>query len=151
MVDMRNENVSYDGFEYNWSFRRHHWRRKAGRLNAGGWVRRRRWVRLMERPPLFALEKEEETEKLAISPPDAIEKVWRRDANDWSRISQVMRECGRDARILEAWRRWLGLQGGHPNDEEKFPDEDKQCPDIVLVSTVIKDHVRHVRTCLHTF
>lgn len=45
--------VQHDGFEYNWSFRNHHWRAQVGVLSAGGWVRRRRWVRLMMRPTKF--------------------------------------------------------------------------------------------------
>lgn len=52
MIDMRTDTgeVQHDGFEYNWFFRRHHWRAQIGSFNAGGWVRRRRWVRLMVRP-----------------------------------------------------------------------------------------------------
>lgn len=42
--------VQHDGFEYNWFFRRGRWRAEVGRLSSGGWVRRRRWVRLMMRP-----------------------------------------------------------------------------------------------------
>ncbi|KAF9526470.1 hypothetical protein CPB83DRAFT_896134 [Crepidotus variabilis] len=38
-----------DGFEYNWLFRSSHWRPAPGPGGAGGWVRRRRWVRLMVR------------------------------------------------------------------------------------------------------
>ncbi|PPQ64268.1 hypothetical protein CVT24_008406 [Panaeolus cyanescens] len=51
MIDMRSDTgeVQYDGFEYNWMFRRHGWRARVGSFNAGGWVRRRRWVRLMVR------------------------------------------------------------------------------------------------------
>lgn len=44
--------TQYDGFEYNWFFRTHHWRAQTGFMSAGGWVRRRRWVRLMMRPAL---------------------------------------------------------------------------------------------------
>ncbi|KAJ3734859.1 hypothetical protein DFJ43DRAFT_1061933 [Lentinula guzmanii] len=52
MVDMRSDSgeVQHDGFEYNWMFRKHHWHPRVGALSAGGWVRRRRWVRLMMRP-----------------------------------------------------------------------------------------------------
>jgi len=42
--------VQHDGFEYNWIFRRHNWRAQIGSFNSGGWVRRRRWIRLMVRP-----------------------------------------------------------------------------------------------------
>ncbi|KAG8929663.1 hypothetical protein FRC02_005252 [Tulasnella sp. 418] len=51
MVDMRGDGeVSNSGFEYNWAFRSKGWRPNPGTLSAGGWVRRRRWVRLMVRP-----------------------------------------------------------------------------------------------------
>lgn len=51
MVDMRGDGqTQFDGFEYNWFFRQKHWRSHIGFLSAGGWVRRRRWVRLMMRP-----------------------------------------------------------------------------------------------------
>ena len=53
MIDMRNSDssiVQHDGFEYNWVFRQRKWRAQVGFLSAGGWVRRRRWVRLMMRP-----------------------------------------------------------------------------------------------------
>ncbi|KAF5375222.1 hypothetical protein D9758_000278 [Tetrapyrgos nigripes] len=53
MIDMRySGEVQYDGFEYNWNFRKGHWRPDVGLLSAGGWVRRRRWIRLMMRPGL---------------------------------------------------------------------------------------------------
>lgn len=141
MIDMRNENISYDGFEYNWFFRRHNWRRKAGRLNAGGWVRRRRWVRLMERPPLIALEKEDESEKLVHSATIVTTDVWLGDADDWSRVSRVMRECGRDARRMEVWKEWLGLGEGDVIDEEKHVNLDRGRPEIALISAVVKNHV----------
>lgn len=52
MIDMGANTgaVQHDGFEYNWSFRNHAWRAQVGVLSAGGWVRRRRWVRLMMCP-----------------------------------------------------------------------------------------------------
>ncbi|KAJ3512431.1 hypothetical protein NLJ89_g3519 [Agrocybe chaxingu] len=52
MIDMRSDSgeVQHDGFEYNWMFRQHNWRAQVGSFNAGGWVRRRRWIRLMVRP-----------------------------------------------------------------------------------------------------
>jgi hypothetical protein len=53
MIDMRSDSgeVQHDGFEYNWRFRKDKWRAEVGLFGAGGWVRRRRWVRLMMRPP----------------------------------------------------------------------------------------------------
>lgn len=52
MIDMRANlgEVQHDGFEYNWMFRKHRWHSHVGPLSAGGWVRRRRWIRLMVRP-----------------------------------------------------------------------------------------------------
>ncbi|KAL0581612.1 hypothetical protein V5O48_000428 [Marasmius crinis-equi] len=52
MIDMRTDSgeVQHDGFEYNWVFRKHQWRAQVGSLSTGGYVRRRRWVRLMMRP-----------------------------------------------------------------------------------------------------
>lgn len=52
LIDMRSDSgdVQYDGFEYNWFFRRKNWRPHIGRLSAGAYVRRRRWIRLMRRP-----------------------------------------------------------------------------------------------------
>ncbi|EEB97714.1 hypothetical protein MPER_02915, partial [Moniliophthora perniciosa FA553] len=62
MIDMRTDSgeVEHDGFEYNWIFRRHHWRAQVGTLSAGGFVRRRRWVRLMMRPGKKTKQNEEE-------------------------------------------------------------------------------------------
>lgn len=37
--------VQYDGFEYNWFFRKYRWS-----ATSAAWVRRRRWIRLMIRP-----------------------------------------------------------------------------------------------------
>jgi len=52
MIDMRSETgrVQHDGFEYNWIFRRHSWKSHVGPMNIAGYVRRRRWIRLMVRP-----------------------------------------------------------------------------------------------------
>ncbi|KAF8846380.1 hypothetical protein BDN67DRAFT_961102 [Paxillus ammoniavirescens] len=52
MIDMRTDlgEVQHDGFEYNWVFCEKHWHAGSGKLGAGAWVRRRRWVRLMMRP-----------------------------------------------------------------------------------------------------
>lgn len=51
MVDMHGDgHTQFDGFEYNWFFRQKNWSPMVGFMSAGGWVRRRRWVRLMVRP-----------------------------------------------------------------------------------------------------
>ncbi|KIO27694.1 hypothetical protein M407DRAFT_189057 [Tulasnella calospora MUT 4182] len=51
MVDMDgNGDTCADGWQYNWGFRKKGWRPHPGNLSAGGWVRRRHWLRLMMRP-----------------------------------------------------------------------------------------------------
>lgn len=136
MVDMRGDGqTQYDGFEYNWFFRGKKWRAEVGVLNSGGWVRRRRWVRLMMRPARTKVEKETEesripsilpdaghTETGATRPPSVVDialkdddtidydDVWRGDDDDWTRCSSVMRCLGRDTRKLELWSQWLGVQ-----------------------------------------
>ena len=54
MIDMRSDTgqVQHDGFEYNWIFRRHNWKSHVGPMNIAGYVRRRRWIRLMVRPAI---------------------------------------------------------------------------------------------------
>jgi len=42
--------VQYDGYEYNWLFRKNKWHSDIGPVSTGAWVRRRRWIRLMVRP-----------------------------------------------------------------------------------------------------
>lgn len=133
MVDMRGDGrTQYDGFEYNWFFRGKRWRAEVGFLNAGGWVRRRRWVRLMMRPARTKVEKEAQdsqipsllpdagrTETGATRPPSVVDaplrdsesvdydEVWLGDDDDWIRCTSVMRRLGRDTRKLELWAQWL--------------------------------------------
>ncbi|KAI0348060.1 hypothetical protein BDW22DRAFT_1404101 [Trametopsis cervina] len=67
MVDMRdNGQTQHDGFEYNWLFRQKHWQPQVGFFSAGGWVRRRRWVRLMMRPARSRITSPGGTSTLAI-------------------------------------------------------------------------------------
>ncbi|KAH7345124.1 hypothetical protein B0J17DRAFT_712732 [Rhizoctonia solani] len=119
MVDMRGDGeVQQDGYEYNWCFRSKGWRASIGSFNAGGWVRRRRWVRLMMRPasagsPLLPSTYDDDSVATPTSstpmttPPstttmsepekngrdDAL--IWRGDDGDWR---------------LEVWERWLALE-----------------------------------------
>lgn len=131
MVDMRSEGeVQYDGFEYNWFFRRHKWRPEPGTLSAGGWVRRRRWIRLMMRPALpTAVEQSGNGEgqhhhtvssplaRYSIVPEEdnaselETEKamVWRGDLDDWKRCRHLMARLNRDGTKLELWKEWLGV------------------------------------------
>lgn len=113
MIDMRNDSLQYDGFEYNWYFQTKRWRPRAGRLNYGGWVRRRRWIRLMERPPLTFLKKEKEyeaeqdTSKSLYRSQLMADEVWLGDEKDWTRLHKFLLSLGRDGRVLETWGDWL--------------------------------------------
>ena len=66
---------------------------------------------------------------------------WLGDADDWSRVSRVMHECGRDARRMEVWKGWLRPEEGNVVDEEKHVDLDRGRPEIALISAVVKNHV----------
>ena len=125
MVDMRSEGeVHYDGFEYNWLFRRHKWRPEPGVLGAGGWVRRRRWVRLMMRPAHPTVKQSDRGVSPPTSPltrysiiPDSSTleletetgMVWRGDPDDWKRCHHLMMRLNRDGTKLDLWREWLGV------------------------------------------
>ncbi|CAE6470818.1 unnamed protein product [Rhizoctonia solani] len=134
MVDMRGDGeVQQDGYEYNWCFRSKGWRASIGSFNAGGWVRRRRWVRLMMRPanagsPLLASTYEDgftttPTSTIPVPTPlstmtanpseknereDAL--IWRGDDGDWMRVRDALKEFRSDGRRLEVWERWLALE-----------------------------------------
>ncbi|KAF8807412.1 hypothetical protein BYT27DRAFT_7223239 [Phlegmacium glaucopus] len=147
MVDMRSDSaeVQHDGFEYNLMFRKHNWSPRVGLFNARGWVRRRRWIRLMVRP---AKQKKDDHDGFTTpstsskdsavwtrphsSPPSVLTRgadiidhwlqtepanVWSGDPKaDWQRCLDVMKLFGRDGRKLELWSLWLGFY--HPN---QFP------------------------------
>lgn len=123
--------VQHDGFEYNWRFRQDKWKANVGNLSAGGWVRRRRWVRLMMRPARIVSEGPHETsngvgsyrtsKSISSNMPlpseismDAVnldaKEVWKGDdtEQDWSRCHVLLRRLGRDGRKLELWKMWLG-------------------------------------------
>ncbi|EKM83882.1 hypothetical protein AGABI1DRAFT_124207 [Agaricus bisporus var. burnettii JB137-S8] len=134
MIDMRSDRgvVQHDGFEYNWTFRRHKWRPEVGFLSAGGWVRRRRWVRLMMRPRKARLHSDSEGSTSSTSSPNnlsrysvtssnlislsdvpyahiALESVWRGDESDWRRCRSLMLRYGQDGRKIDLWKKWLGF------------------------------------------
>jgi hypothetical protein len=150
MIDMRSDSgeVQYDGFEYNWRFRPEKWSANVGKLSSGGWVRRRRWVRLMMRPARTVEEKGAVvggslgsphiggSTTSSVVPPseitnDAVDldarDVWKGDdvEQDWMRCHALMKRLGRDGRKLELWKRWLGgyysehAQLGHLIEEGK--------------------------------
>ncbi|VDB84486.1 unnamed protein product [Peniophora sp. CBMAI 1063] len=111
MIDMRNSedgSVSFEGFEYNWVFRRHQWRPE------GGFVRRRRWIRLMRRKDVYSPIHSPGT-SIPPSPSSAFtfqdidpNSVWEGNANDWLRCHSLMRSLNRDGLRLEVWGAWLG-------------------------------------------
>ncbi|KAI5124691.1 hypothetical protein M0805_004298 [Coniferiporia weirii] len=114
MVDMRDGGVQFDGFEYNWVFRKNGWRSNGGHFNAGAWVRRRRWVRLMERPPLSCLKQDGEPEGSTDNAEAfsvELDAVWRGDEEDWPRLHRAMQTLSRDGHKLEVWKEWSGT--GH--------------------------------------
>ncbi|KAH8100722.1 hypothetical protein BXZ70DRAFT_1008210 [Cristinia sonorae] len=126
MVDMRGDGqTQYDGFQYNWFFRGKHWRAEVGHLSSGGWVRRRRWVRLMMRPaqavPTLLSPRPDNTPQPsdggATRPPSVISvgnssmdeaDPWEGDASeDWARCRNALRKV-RDGKKVELWKSWLG-------------------------------------------
>lgn len=146
MIDMRNSDsgvVQHDGFEYNWVFRRHNWRAQVGFLSAGGWVRRRRWVRLMMRPAKNKPHADFEGSASSSSASSrtnllrhsttpsnlsslselhnvTVETVWYGNEDDWRRCRSLMIRYARDGRKLDLWRIWLGYY--HPSYQNHFVD-----------------------------
>ena len=176
MVDMRGEGqVHYDGFEYNWFFRRYKWRPEPGSFSAGGLVRRRRWVRLMTRPAR-PIEKRNPAITLpptrySIVPDDGAREleaakamVWGGEPNDWERIHYFMVRWNRDGTRLELWRKWLGIppqsrqrkvwsedEYSSPSEEQNeqatkaLPLEETQRESL---AAVVRDHVSGPRSNL---
>lgn len=135
MIDMRSDGaVQWDGFEYNWFFRRGRWRPRVGPLSAGGYVRRRRWVRLMVRPATEAelAQMPAGGSSVAGSSPagssapglESGEDVWRGDEDDWHRCTLAMKALVRDGRKLEVWRAWLGVVVSHDRRKQWTEDRD---------------------------
>ena len=137
MVDMRTDSaeVQHDGFEYNWMFRKNNWSPRVGPCNAHGWVRRRRWIRLMVRPAkkrdydgFNTPDSSAWTRPQSFIPPSLLTSgtdttqmeqanVWLGDPEgDWQRCLAVMKLFGRDGRKLELWKLWLGYY-----DPDQFP------------------------------
>lgn len=144
MVDMRTDSaeVQHDGFEYNWMFKKHNWSPRVGPWNAHGWVRRRRWIRLMVRPAKQKKKVDYDgfntpdsaawTRPQSFAPSSVLTSgtdltdhwlqvepanVWLGDPEgDWQRCLSVMKLFGRDGRKLELWNLWLGYY-----DPDQFP------------------------------
>lgn len=139
MIDMRDDgDVSYDGFEYNWFFRRQHWHPDVGKFGLGGWVRRRRWVRLMTRPGNL----HERAVLAATNPtspssdnghtPTPIPRVWMGDGDDWKRCHLLMRRLDRDGKRLELWKEWLDASTlQHASPVKKWSEDEQPLPSAI--------------------
>jgi hypothetical protein len=111
--------VQYDGWEFNWRFRQRGWRSHVGHLSAGGFVRRRRWVRLMMRPaasqprPVPDASAPPSAINTPVLPPDdRTDDIWQGKLDaDWARYQVLMRNIGSDGHRLDLWRRWLQPTG----------------------------------------
>ncbi|TDL28439.1 hypothetical protein BD410DRAFT_780942 [Rickenella mellea] len=148
MIDMQGDGaVQHDGFEYNWIFRSKNWRPTVGHLSAGGFVRRRRWVRLMVKPGMAASARgdgahQAGNESPAESSADAISirsrecrDVWRGDDGDWQRCHHLMRMLERDGRKLEVWKGWLGvgqIGGTDKGKRRQWTEDAEPLPSEVL-------------------
>jgi hypothetical protein len=102
MVDMRGDDqVQYDGFEYNWHFRKSKWRSDIGNLSTGAWVRRRRWVRLMVKPAKPPAHKPHAPSRLTtpLSSPALSHTPQRRSATPSSHPPSVFDPISEDAPV----------------------------------------------------
>jgi len=86
--------VAVDGFKYNWAFRARHWLLRAGVLIACGWVRQRRWVPLIIRPPddsvLTGGASAGSKRSVTCSPIAnglGVDDVWLGDEDDWRQLT----------------------------------------------------------------
>jgi len=174
MIDMRtcSGEVQHDGFEYNWFFREKHWHAEIGKLSAGAWVRRRRWVRLMMRPARHAVKDWEGysspstsklSEPLGTGPQSeiALDEIaqaakleWEGTEQDWERCRRLMQNLGRDGRKLELWRIWLCpyvsdsdlvSKGKRPEDNSSSSSPGNhglKPPPLEHLGTLLQNHVR---------
>ncbi|KAK0245693.1 hypothetical protein EDD85DRAFT_27527 [Armillaria nabsnona] len=130
MVDMQSDSgqVQYDGFEYNWMFRKKHWSAEVGGLK---FVRRRRWIRLMKRPAKTVPKKIDDdngtlgvpqSASMVSNLPDELleqcaDEIWLKDdlRARWAEYCKLMKAAGRDAKKLELWKRWLIVKDVRPD------------------------------------
>lgn len=151
LIDMREGGeVQYDGFEYNWFFRKHNWRAEVGNLGAGGWVRRRRWVRLMVRPAraLESLGSSRGEASLGLSPPSSVREstpeagksLQTGDEFDWEYCHSTMRRQPLDGMKLKLWKQWLGLVDVSEQDTDSIGN----VPAKDYVTRILCDHVQDI-------
>ncbi|KAI9572967.1 hypothetical protein HD554DRAFT_1403772 [Boletus coccyginus] len=154
MIDMRTGlgEVQHDGFEYNWFFRDNHWHAKVGKLGAGAWVRRRRWVRLMMRPANHTCAHNGPTpacngrlaSKLSLVGLDHHpSRVWDGGEQDWQHVHRLLRQLGRDGRKLELWRMWLApyVHTHAPDIKGKTKQPDPLPPSQIALEKHLSGHV----------
>jgi hypothetical protein len=78
------------------------WRSSPGFINAGGWVRRRQWVRLMMRPAELPSAGNDQ------NPEDDRDPVWQGNTQeDWMRFRRKLHGIGNDGGRIALWKRWL--------------------------------------------
>ena len=153
--------VQHDGFEYNWCFRSNNWHAQVGKLGAGAWVRRRRWVRLMMRP---ATQHDSgcQTTSPSLSPTSSppglslaeLSHVWDGTEQDWQHVHRLLKQLGRDGRKLELWRMWLSPHAyAHTSsikNKQSALAPENHSPPLVHLTTILRNHVRVFPSFLQT-
>ncbi|KAH8835768.1 hypothetical protein DL96DRAFT_1575539 [Flagelloscypha sp. PMI_526] len=110
MIDMRSEGglVQHDGFEYNWFFRKHHWRAEVGKMSAGGLVRRRKWIRLMVLPASSPLDNIPEPLPSSFPPASASHKDRRFPETGSSNSRRTSRSGASTLSDVDPEQIWIG-------------------------------------------
>jgi len=108
MVDMRGDGeVDANGWQYGQTFNSLVWSPGVKSFSRGGWVRRRRWVRLMMKPAQI-LDRSEEEKPVTTQPtPEEPGNVWKGDEGDWDRCRRAVKARPTDGQKLELWTHWL--------------------------------------------
>ncbi|GJJ09692.1 hypothetical protein Clacol_003916 [Clathrus columnatus] len=147
-VDMRGDGeVQHDG--------RGGWRPKVGWFSAGGFVRRRRWIRMMFRPSDAHLEAEAKAkqrefedrvgESLMLTYISEDVPLWKGDQYDWHRLHKLLKKIARDGPKIELWKAWLTdlieERGSHKN---KFREVSE---DYIVMATNENHRLSSERPC----
>lgn len=105
MVDMRGDGeVDANGWQYGRTFSSEIWRPHPKPFSRGGWVRRRRWVRLMTKPaPVEVPARASAFSNTGANPT----QVWRGDVDDWARCRHALKSQALDGQRLDLWRAWF--------------------------------------------
>jgi hypothetical protein len=107
MVDMRGDGeVDANGWQYGRNFTTLAWRSNVKSFSRGGWVRRRRWVRLMVKPAALDIS---QSDMLPIGRPSAEDArdVWKGKVDDWASCRRAIKTRPTDGQKLELWANWL--------------------------------------------